>query len=73
MNEVVEEGSEPKEGNHQHKCWGCGTVWEHADSCSKSVEAHECPNCERLQAFHYDPQQDKHTARKWPPYEPFWR
>ena len=38
-NEVVEDGVEAKPNHHQHKCWGCGTIWEHSNLCKHNIKA----------------------------------
>ncbi|MBP9763223.1 MAG: hypothetical protein KBD10_00565 [Candidatus Pacebacteria bacterium] len=65
-NEVVEDGVEAKPNHHQHKCWGCGTIWEHSNLCKHNIKAHECPKCKKLQGSRYIPGKDKIQARQHP-------
>lgn len=35
-------------GHHRHQCFECGTVWEHANSCSQMLTEHTCPGCRQV-------------------------
>jgi hypothetical protein len=42
-------------GSHRHKCYECGTIWEHSDACHGDRSAHDCPNpeCDGHDGYHY--------------------
>jgi hypothetical protein len=40
-------------GMHKHKCWKCGTVWEHPDTCGAVYGTHYCPCCSASQSWKY--------------------
>jgi uncharacterized Zn-finger protein len=35
------------QGQHEHQCPWCKTVWRHADILRGSETAHTCPGCNR--------------------------